>query len=104
MPGGAPHQGPGGAADPALVITSCPGCTFTVTRAMLEGSPRLELERIYSALLQHMQHTVGQYREVRCPHPCTIASPRIQRIVAVLRRGPLSGMPCLLYTSDAADE
>lgn len=62
MPGGA-QQGPGGAGDPALVITSCPGCTFTVTRTMLEGSPRLDLERIYSALLQHMQHTVSQYRE-----------------------------------------
>lgn len=70
QPGGATpagaQQGPAGAGDPALVITSCPGCTFTVTRAMLEGSPRLDLERIYSALLQHMQHTVGQYREVRC--------------------------------------
>jgi hypothetical protein len=65
MPG-VPPQGSGGGVDPALVITSCPGCTFTVTRAMLEGSPRLDMERIYSALLQHMQHTVGQYREVCC--------------------------------------
>jgi hypothetical protein len=73
MPG-VPPQG-SGAGDPAIVITSCPGCTFTVTRAMLEGSPRLDLERIYSALLQHMQHTVGQYREVRLPVPCACYLP-----------------------------
>lgn len=53
----------GSANDPVLVIQSCPGCTFTVTRAMLEGSPRLDLERIYTALLQNIQSIAAQYRE-----------------------------------------
>lgn len=57
----------GGANDPVLVIQSCPGCTFTVTRAMLEGSPRLDLERIYTALLQNIQSISAQYREVCAP-------------------------------------
>jgi hypothetical protein len=49
-----------------MVINSCPGCSFTITRAVLQGKPRLELERIYTALLHTMQGLVLQHREVRC--------------------------------------
>lgn len=66
----------GGANDPVLVIQSCPGCTFTVTRAMLEGSPRLDLERIYTALLQNIQSIAAQYREVRTPTSPSLSTPQ----------------------------
>jgi hypothetical protein len=92
MPGAGPTASGDNAGDPALVITSCPGCTFTVTRAMLEGAPRLDLERIYSALLQHMQNVAMQYREARtCP--CTRAAPQrdgaVWRTPRTLREEPL---------------
>ena len=49
--------------EPVLIIQSCPGQVFEVTKSVLEVFPRQQLENIYSTLMRTMSDALSKFEE-----------------------------------------